>query len=103
MFVSINIYFRPYEFLYSSLSFFESKGSIHCIKKCHFDKDKKVLVARHIFGPQNVLKNDLQINVCQSIQSCVNGVCTPKKAKLYQTVIQRHTDTIRKSSMACIF
>ena len=75
MFISINIYFRPYEFLCSSLSFWENGASIVCINKCHFGVVKKVSVSSPIFISVNLLKNDSEITTCQLAQSCVNEVC----------------------------
>ncbi len=49
MFVSINFWFRPYEFLCSSLSFFENKGSILYIKECHSGMVKIVSASHSIF------------------------------------------------------
>ena len=79
MFVSINFQFRPYEFLCSSISFFENIGSILYIKECHLGQDKKVSVSPSIFTFENVPKNDFEIMSCQSVQSCVNGVCISQK------------------------
>jgi len=76
MFVSINFYFHQDEFLCSSLSFFENKASILFIKKCHFGVVKIVSVSSQIFISENVPKNDFEINICQPVKSCVNGVCT---------------------------
>jgi len=64
MFILTNIYFRPYESLCSSLSFFESAALILCINKCHFDVVKIVSVSFSIFTAQNVLKNELKIPPC---------------------------------------
>ena len=57
MFVSINIYFRSYEFLYSSLSFFEDKALIQCINKCHFGVVKIVSVLLPMFTWKTFRKN----------------------------------------------
>jgi len=75
MFVSINFYFRPYEFLCSSLLFFENAASILCIDKYYFGVVKIVSVLFSIFTWKNVLKNDLRITRCYSSKYCVNGVC----------------------------
>ena len=61
MFISINFWFRPYEFLCSSLSFFEGKGSIQSINKYHFQMVKIVSVSPSIFTSQNALKNGINI------------------------------------------
>jgi len=75
MFVSINFYFRPYEFLFSSLSFFENAGSTVSIKKYHFGVVKIVSVSPLMFTLKNVSKNDFEINSCHSPEYCVNGLC----------------------------
>ncbi len=65
MFILTNFYFLPYEFLYSSLSFFEYEASIRCIKKCHQGTVKIVSVSPPIFTSKNVLKNDFEITTYQ--------------------------------------
>ena len=82
MFVSINIYFRPYEFLFLSLSFFENAVSIACIKNYLFGMVKIVSVLLSMFTLEYVLKNDFEITVCRSVQYHVNGVCTMQNTNL---------------------
>jgi len=53
MFILTNIYFRPYELLCSSLSFFETTGSIFYIKECHFGMVKIVLVSLPLFTSES--------------------------------------------------
>ena len=61
MFVSINFWFRPYEFLCLSLSFFEDISSILYIEEYLFDMVKIVSVSHPIFTFQNVLRNSIHI------------------------------------------
>jgi len=61
MFVCINFYFRPYDFLCSPLSFFENPSSISCINKCHFGVVKIVSVSPPIFTSQNIQKSSINI------------------------------------------
>ena len=91
MFVSINIYFRPYEFLFLSLSIFGNIGSILYIKKHHFSMVKIVSVSLPIFTSENVPKNDFEITSYQSAQSCVNGVCTLQNTnRVFEVAILVH-------------
>jgi len=53
MFILTNFYVRQDEFLYSSLSFFENKASIPCIKEYLFDVVKIVLVLFSMFTSEN--------------------------------------------------
>jgi len=82
MFVSINFWFRPYEFLCLSLSFFDSISSNFVIEKCRFSMVKIVSVLSLIFISENVPKNEFGITSCRSLQSCVNGVCASRKIQI---------------------
>ena len=81
MFLVTNFYFRHYEFLCSSLSFFENAALIVYIMNYHFGMVKIVSVLLSMFTSENILKNDFEITVCHSVRYYVNGVCTRKKCK----------------------
>ena len=69
MFILTNFYFRPYEFLCSSLSFFENKVSIPRIKKCYLGVVKIVSLLLPTFTSENVvgkriLARQLSVPLC---------------------------------------
>ncbi len=68
MFLVTNIYFLPYEFLCSSLSFFEYEASILSINKYHFGMVKIISVSFSMFISKYVLKNDFELTFNQSAQ-----------------------------------
>jgi len=70
MFILTNFYFRPYEFLCSSLSFFENKASIPRIKKCYLRMVKIVSVSLPLFTSENEVGK--RILACQlSVPPCI--------------------------------
>ena len=79
MFLVTNFYFRHYEFLCSSLSFFENAASIVCIMNYLCGMVKIVSVSLLMFTSENVLKNDFEIIAYRSARYYVNGVCTMQK------------------------
>ena len=69
MFLVTNFYFRPYEFLCSSLSFFENKAWVPHILKCHFGMVKIVSVLFSMFTSENevekiILTRQLSVPPC---------------------------------------
>jgi hypothetical protein len=69
MFLVTNFYFRPYEFLRSSLSFLGNTASIPRIEKCHLGMVKIVSVLLSMFTSENevekrILARQLSVPPC---------------------------------------
>ena len=75
MFVCINFYFRPYEFLCSSLSFFEYTGAIKKVNKYHFRMVKIVSVLPLMFTFQKVQESGINITTLDQRNLVSMGMC----------------------------
>jgi len=91
MFILTNFYFRPYEFLCSSLSFFENKVSIPRIKKYLFGMVKIVSVLLSMFTFENEVGK--RILACQlSVPPCIAH---------YQHPFERNHNTLILCEKTC--
>ena len=74
MFLVTNFYFRHYEFLCSSLSFFENAASFVVHMKCHFNVVKIVSESLPLFILKSSLKNSFSTFVCTR-KKCPTAIC----------------------------